>query len=155
MKEIIKKEILERIGFAEKYKELCNRYKDYDNGVNFTKSDVQSVINQYHSSFKYSSREKCFSKDYALGNYTLRFIVSSKYGFIDCMYAIWSNDNQNRFRSSLGTLAGIEDPDFENTVEYKFPIATSTDELRDIMQEIFPFHQEFINYFEKAVDQLP
>lgn len=148
MKEKVKG-ILEQIDFAARYIKLCNQFADYDHAMNFNKEDIEEVLNHNEGGFKYSSKEKLFSKDYLFAGFNLRFVIGFKYGFIDGLYAFWSNDEATKLRGGFGTISTIQDPDFESKVAYKFPIASSREELELILNTITQLHHDFISHLEK------
>jgi hypothetical protein len=52
----------------------------------------------------------------------------------------------------FGELSGMIDKDFERKVSYKFPIATSVDDLEIILSIILKLHNDFITEFERIIN---
>jgi hypothetical protein len=143
MKDLIIKSLSE-IDFVKRYKELCNAYKDFDNGKSFKKKEVQELLQKNNLVLEYSSKEKLFLKNYSFGEFNLRFILSYNYGFIDCMYAFWTLGHDFRLSESLSGMAMLIENNFEDMVNYKFPIATSITDFEQILREINKLHIDFI-----------
>jgi len=151
MKEAIKRTLI-NVNFSERYITICNKFTDFNNRKNFKKKELQEILTRMNSDLKYSSRESIFLKDYKFGNITVRIIVPFKSGLIDCTYAIWTEGFKERVNDSFFGIATIEKPDIESKVQgYKFPIATSVDELEIILKEIIELHNNFIDEYSKLL----
>lgn len=150
MEELIK-EVLSKVNFSERFLEICKSYNDFDNGGSFKKQAITDILRDADFDLIYSSREKLFYKDYKYEHINLRYILPYKYGFIDCMYAFWNEDNTERVRGSFGTLSALVDPDFSSKVNHKFPIATCECELKEIIKYLLVLHNDFINKFEEKL----
>ncbi len=144
MKDIILQAFSE-IDFVYRYKEICNAYTDFDNGKSFKKGEVQELLQKLNIDLEYSSKEKLFLKNYRVGDLNLRFILSYNYGFIDCMYACWTDNFAFRLNEGLGGMAVMIDNNFEDRVKYKFPIASSMADFEQILTTLFTLHMDFIN----------
>lgn len=143
MKDIILKSLTE-IDFTNRYKEICNGYNDFANSKSFKKVEVQELVQKLNLDLEYSSKEKLFLKNYRFGDLNLRFILSYNYGFIDCMYACWTDDFSFRLNESFGGISIMIDNDFEEGVNYKFPIATSLADFEQILIKLVKLHMDFI-----------
>lgn len=136
-------EILNNINFTNRYIVLCNRFSDYNNGLNFTKQEMLAIIDK-SIQLEFSSKEKVFFKDYLIKNFNVRFLLGYKYGFIDCRYWI-SEGDETIMNGSFREIALMEDKEFNEKVSYRFPIATSIDDLKYILNKITSLNDEFIN----------
>lgn len=150
MEELVK-ESLRSVSFSERYIELCNSYNDFENGGSFKKQTISDILRDTDSQLKYSSREKLYFKDYKYKDINLRFVLPYKYGFIDCMYALWDDDNTERIRGSFATLSSLIDPEFSSKVSHKFPIATCECELKDIINSLLVLHNNFVKMYEEKL----
>lgn len=141
-------EALERSNFVGRYILLCNGYKDVDNGMTFKKGDLTHALNDFDNNLHYSSKEKLFYQDSLINGNSLRYVLPYKYGFIDCSYTIWNDSNDPRIRGSFAKFSQMVDAEFENKVEYKFPIATSLTDLEKILKQVIDLHTDFLKAFE-------
>jgi hypothetical protein len=130
--------------FSNRYVELCNKYKDVDNGLGFKKDDLTNILSDEGVELKYSSQEKLFYQDYEQTGNSIRFILPFKYGFIDCSYTIWNTAKNFRLGGSFADFSLMIDDMFETKVAYKFPIACSVEELRIILKYTCQLHNDFI-----------
>ena len=112
---------------------------------------MQALLLKNNFELEYASKEKLFLKNYRFGDLNLRFILSYNYGFIDCMYACWTDNFVFRQNESLSGMAMLIDGNFENSVKYKFPIATSIEDMERILQELHPMHNDFISKIENKI----
>lgn len=142
-------EILIKIQFSEIYINLCNKYCEFDNGGKFTKKEVESEIIKRELQMIFSSKEKLFYKDYVKNNLKIRFILSYKYGFIECFYTIQSLINSEKIEGRFNTIATLQNLNFNNLVKHKFPIATSLDDLKEILGIVFDLNNNLILEIEK------
>ena len=55
--------VLKEIHFAEKYVELCNSFPNFDNGINFRRSVIITMLEEHNLNMTYASREKLFYTD--------------------------------------------------------------------------------------------
>ncbi|HMM02488.1 MULTISPECIES: hypothetical protein [unclassified Dysgonomonas] len=137
-------DILNKIEFSKKYIDICNRYSDFDNGKNFQKKDILEILLMNKIDMEFSSKEKLFYKDYFISNYIIRFLFSFKYGFIECFYTIRYNDDSENISGRFNSIATLQNADFNNMVKHKFPIATSIEDLQNILNELLRIHNDFI-----------
>ncbi|MBP1618615.1 MAG: hypothetical protein H6Q14_2442 [Bacteroidetes bacterium] len=149
--ETITKEILIKIQFSEIYIDLCNKYCEFDNGGKFTKKEVESEIIRNELQMTFSSKEKLFYKDYVKNNLSIRFILSYKYGFIECFYTIKNLINSEKIEGRFNTIATLQNVNFNNLVKHKFPIATSLEDLKEILSTILKLHTDFIEKFKEKM----
>lgn len=146
-------EALTECNFSNRYVELCNKYKDVDNGLTFKKDDLTNILSDAGIDLKYSSQEKLFYQDYEQSGNSIRFVLPFKYGFIDCSYTIWSTAKNFRLGGSFADFSLMVDGMFENKVAYKFPIACSVEELRLILKEICLLHNDFIVQLKNRITE--
>jgi len=144
------KEILTRINFAEKYQEVCNKFSNLENGLTFKRLDVKKVLALCNINLCYAVNEKCFYMDYSFKDSNLRFTMSFKHGYVECFYAIWNKNDSDRVVGRFNTFATLQNPQFNDITKHKFPIATSKEELQDIIGEIWDLHNNFLTAFEYA-----
>jgi len=142
-------QVVQRVNFSKRYIDLCNRFADFDNGAKFTKEEVKEIIAKLNGDLKFSSREKLFLKDYLFDEVNMRIILSYNYGFIDCTYAFWTDGYKERLNDSFFGISLLQDEEVESKVNYKFPIATSTIDLEEIVGEILRINKDVVHYFEK------
>lgn len=142
-------QVVQRVNFSKRYIDLCNRFADFDNGAKFTKQEVREVITRFDGDLNFSSREKLFLKDYLFGEIYMRIILSYNYGFIDCTYSFWTEGYKERLNDSFFGISSLQDKDVESKVKYKFPIATSTMDLEEIVGEILNINNDVVHCFEK------
>ena len=150
MKELVKY-ILDKVSFAEKYAEICNSYKEYDNGMNFTKKQVESVLSSFNAGLVYASKDKSFYKDYVFGSYNARITMTYKYGFIECFYSLWNTENDDYVLGRFNSIASMQGEDFKSKVAHSFPVATSLEDIESILRSIVKLNSEFMEQFEKSV----
>lgn len=144
-------EALEQSNFSSRYINLCNDYTNVDNGATFKKNDLLRILNGLDIDLTYSSNEKLFYKDYEINDSSIRFILPFKYGFIDCSYTIWNILKEFRIGGSFANFSLMIDKAFESKVTYKFPIATSMEDLEFIVKNIIQLHGDFIGYLIKKL----
>lgn len=149
MKEFVTK-ILFQVNFAEKYKEICNSYANYDKGMSFSRKQVEDTL-FLGAELIYASKEKSFYKDYNIDPYTLRITITFKYGFIECFYTLWNSESEERIRGRFNSIASMQDQTFNTQVTHNFPVATSLDELEKIMKEVLKLNDEFVDQLKAAV----
>lgn len=135
---------LSDIGFAKRYILLCNKFSDFNNGKNFTKKDIIGIFNKDAFNMEFNSKESLFFKNYVVANLMIRFLFGYKYGFIDCRYWILEY-NETLLNGSFREIALMEDKEFNEKVAYRFPIATSLSDLKDILDSIFNLNDDFIS----------
>ena len=138
-----------KVDFSNRYMNLCNKFDDFDNGVKFHNNDVANSIAQVNGELRYSSKENLFIKDYSINEINARFILSFKYGFIDCTYAFWTEGFKERLNESLYGIALMLDRDVESKITYKFPIATNMKDLDEIVKEVLEINSEVMEYLSK------
>ena len=148
MKELIIK-ALELTKFSNQYTKLCNEFNKVDDGATFKKDDLLKILNNLDCSFRYSAREKLFYQNYSINGNSIRFVLPFKYGFIDCSYTIWNELKKFRIGGSFADFSVMVDENFESNIEYKFPIATSHEDLAEILNAIIQTHNDFIKEFEQ------
>jgi hypothetical protein len=147
MKEYIKK-TLKTISFSEKYIQICNDFPCYDLGMTLKKNDVDVLLKSNMIDLAYASKDKTYYKDYIIKDINIRFSFTFKYGFIECFYAIWNLDNSERIVGRFNSIATIIDEDFRNKVKYNFPIATTSNDLAQILKQTNYLHEDFLNQLE-------
>lgn len=150
MKELIT-HILINISFAERYAKICNSYKDYDNGMNFTKKQVENILLAHGADFTYVSKEKSFYKDYIFGTYNARVTMTYKYGFVEFFYSFWATESDEYFMGRFNTIASTQDGYFSDKVDYNFPIATSLVGLENILKGLIQLNSEFVEQLGKSL----
>ena len=143
MEEIINK-VLKEIHFAQRFTELCNSFPNFDNGINFRKSVIIPILQEHNMNMTYASREKLFYTDIDHKNISIRFSFSTKHGFVEAFYVFRSTDG-SRVLGRFNSIAKIENEDFDNNVKHPFPIATSVEDLKSILDTVFKLHQDFIS----------
>jgi len=151
MKELFKK-TLEQIRFSQKYIDVCNKFHDFDKGKNFNKNEVLEILNVFSWKLSYASKDKSFYQDYDYKYFKGRFTFTYKYGFIECFYVFWNKRTEERIRGRFNSIALIEDNDFESKVTYKFPIATSLNDLEGILKSLYKLHTNFIKTLEQKIN---
>ncbi len=140
---------LKSSNFTDRYIELCNNFTKYDNSYNLKLKEIRTILEDLKIDFKISGTENCFFRDYTFDNYTYRFLISYKYGFIDTMFTYWNDDGTINVRGGLKKFCEMVDPSFGQKVKYKFPIATSIQEGRAIIDAIVKLHNDYINCYTK------
>lgn len=150
MEELIR-EVLILVNFSERYIQICKSFNDFENGISLNKQAISEILSDADFDLKFSAREKLFYKDYNYKHLNLRFLLPYKYGFIDCMYAFWNEDNTERVRGSFGTMSNLVDQEFSSKVDYKFPIATCEYELKEIINRLVTLHSDFILKFKEKL----
>lgn len=138
------KKVIEKIDFANRYATICNSFPNFNNGKAFTKQELLNVFDENNIIMTFRPKEKIFFKEYNDNDYIIRFVVSYKYGFIDCLYLIQKNNNIIINESFRG-ISLIIDEDFNDKISYRFPIATSLYDLKIILDLILSLNNDFIN----------
>jgi hypothetical protein len=151
MKDIVIK-VLKNINFAQIYQHLCNHYNNFHNGINFKKNEINNILKNNNINLDFSSNEKTFYKEYYLSEITVNFAMTYKHGFIECFYTIWNKDNSIRILGRFNSIATLQNSDFNNMVNHKFPIATSLEDLNNILEIIFKLHDDFIKNLKVELD---
>jgi len=145
-------EILRKIELPIKYENLCRNYSNFEKRANLKAKEVEPCIRSHDQNFKYVAKDSVFLKEVSYEGYTVRFFISFKGGIIDFSYLIWKEgENQNYHKGRLATLAELIDPQFDQKVKYKTPIATSLDDFSQILSEIFRLFEAFIRHFTVVV----
>jgi hypothetical protein len=140
--------ILKEINFSSSYITLCNKFSDFNNGKNFSKQEILNALTDNKIQMKFSSKEKLFFKDYFINDITIRFLFEYKFGCIDCRY--WFSKNEETiFNGSFREISLLEDKEFNEKVSYRFPIATSIDDLEDILKKLIELNNDFIMEFKE------
>ena len=145
MEKVIYK-VLKEIHFAEKYAEICNSFSNFNNGINFRKSVIIPMLEEHNLNMTYASREKLFYTDIDHENISIRFSFSTKHGFVEAFY-VFRSSNGSRVLGRFNSIAKIEKEDFDNNVKHPFPIATSVEDLKSILDTVFKLHQDYISNF--------
>jgi hypothetical protein len=141
-------EILRKIELPIKYENLCRNYSNFEKRANLKAKEIEPYIRSHDQNFKYVAKDSVFLKEVSYEGYTVRFFISFKGGIIDFSYLIWKEgENQNYHKGRLATLAELIDPQFDQKVKYKTPIATSLDDFSQILSEIFRLFEAFIRHF--------
>ena len=71
-----------------------------------------------------------------------------KYGIVEAFYYLASKNNSDRFLiERFNSLSKRIKKDFDNDVKHPFPIATSVEDLKSILDTVFKLHQDFISNF--------
>ena len=142
--------ILEKIELNEKYITLCNSYLNFDKRLNLTRKEIEPIIKSYDSDFKYIAKDQTFLKEVSFDEFTVRFFIGYKGGIIDFSYLIWKeSENHNFYQGRLASLSELIDSNFEKKVKYQTPIATSLEDFKEILLEIFSLFDSFKEYFAK------
>ncbi|QAR30538.1 hypothetical protein EQP59_03795 [Ornithobacterium rhinotracheale] len=145
--------ILEEINFTSRYIALCNKFSDFNNGINFSKQEILNCLINNNIQMKFIPKEKLFFKDYFINDITIRFLFEYKYGCIDCRYWIFKNED-TVFNGSFREVSLVEDKGFNEKVSYRFPIATSLHDLQEILKKIIELNSDFIIEFKREVLKL-
>lgn len=151
LKETVKS-ALDKIQFAERYIELCNGFKDYDDGKSFKKNEVQEVLKRNGFTGNYASSDKSFFTDYVKSGTAVRHTLTYKRGFIECFYSFQNEETKERVIGRFNSIAKMEDENFDDQVLHKFPIATSLEDLEKILAELLQLHNDFMEQFEKVAN---
>ena len=112
--------------------------------MTFKKDDLLHILNALKTNLKYSSKEKVFYANVMIYGNSLRYILPYKYGFIDCSYTFWNESNNFRIGGSFAEFSLMIDEEFENKVDFKFPIATSLPDLEKILKQVLNLHTDFV-----------
>ncbi len=151
MRELIL-EILQKIDFEKRYRKLCNEYSDFNKRANLKVKDVEKVVNSFDVQYKYISRDKTFLREFNYGEFFVRLFIGFRGGVVDFSYLIWESDNINKYyKGRLASLAEIINPEFNQFVQFKTPIATSLEDFEIIVNEIFDICQDFENHFNGPI----
>ena len=148
MKKVVR-EILVQISFADRYAEICNLHKEYSSCMNVTKNQMQEILLACNFDSEYDLKGKSFHMDYSFDTYQVRLAITYKYGFIECFYTLWGNED--RISGRFNSIASMQDEDFRAKVTHNFPVATSVTDLESILKNILNLHNEFIEQFSKKV----
>lgn len=141
-------EILRKIELPIKYENLCRNYSDFEKRANLKAKEVEPYILSHDQNFKYVPKDKVFLKETSYKEYTVRFFIGFQGGIVDFSYLIWKEgENKNFYDGRLATLTELIDPQFDQKVKYKTPIATSLDDFNQILSEIFRLFEAFTQYF--------
>ncbi|QPH39444.1 hypothetical protein [Pedobacter endophyticus] len=151
IKNIIKDSLLE-ISFEERYIQLCNRFKDYDNCKNVKNSDLNKVLNEIGFSMESVPKESIFFKEYDYKYFRLRFILPYKHGIIDCSELYWNENNSIRIYGGFRSYIREINPDIKNQIQYLSPISTSERDLKVIVQILIELHVDFLNLFSQKIE---
>ena len=144
-------EILRKIELPLKYENLCRSYSNFEKRANLNGKDLGPYIRSHDQNFKYVAKDKVFLKEVSYEEYTVRFFISFKGGIVDFSYLVWKEgENENYYKGRLATLTELIDPQFDQKVKYKTPIATSLDDFSEILSEIFLLFEAFMKYFIEA-----
>lgn len=141
--------VLNKIDFANRYISLCNNFPDFNNGKNFTKNEVLDVIVDNAVDMKFISKEKLFIRDHFINDFTTRLIIGYKNGFIDCMYWIFENE-ETILNESFRGVSLLQEKEFNEKVLFRFPIATSIEDLQQILKELLLLNNDFISELNKV-----
>jgi len=144
-------EILRKIELSKRYENLCQSYSDFEKRADLKSKDLEPYIQSHDLDFKYVAKDKVFLKEISYEEYVVRFFISFKGGIVDFSYLIWKEgENQNYYKGRLATLTELVDPQFDQKVKYKTPIATSLDDFNEILSEIFLLFEAFKQHFMEA-----
>lgn len=144
-------EILREIELVVAYEHLCRTYDNFEKRMNLKGKEIEVYIKSYDQGFKYVAKDSVFVREMEFNGYFVRFFLSFKGGIVDFSYLVWEKENnQNCLKGRLASLVEIIDPQFDQKVKYKTPIATSLDDFNDILSEIFKLFNSFIEKFKRA-----
>lgn len=138
---------LKNVHFSDRYIKICNEYSQYENGKDFKKNDFNDIGDDRIAKFTYMAKDKSFYQDYLFGKFNARFTFSFKYGFIECFYSFWQDNGAERIDGRFNSIAKLIDNDFESKVKHKFPIATSSEDLKAILTVLLDLNTEVMNTF--------
>lgn len=141
-------ETLKKINLDIEYKALCFEYNDFERAINLGKKEVEPIIKSYDPDFSYISKDRTFLKEMFFEGYTVRFFIGFKRGVIGFGYLIWKEgENHNFYKGNLHTLSKQINSEFEKKGGYNFPMATSLNDLKEILFKIFVLFEKFKKHF--------
>jgi hypothetical protein len=144
-------EILRKIELHIKYENLCRSFSNFEKRSNLKAKEIEPYIRSHDQNFKYVARDKVFLKEVLYEKYTVRFFIGFQGGIVDFSYLVWKDgENENYYQGRLATLTELIDPQFDQKVKYKTPIATSLDDFSKILSEIFLLFEAFNGHFIEA-----
>ena len=128
------REVLEKIDFVNRYRELYSNYSDYDNTFeDYEVAEIERIIKSFGYSYvRYYRNEDFFKVDEAIQKdlYDISFNISLKYGF--CEF-IWDGMPWRMFLQLIGVdFSNIKKPAFHSYVE-----------IRDILGVAFQMYEEY------------
>ncbi|MEX1003203.1 MAG: hypothetical protein WDZ35_13880 [Crocinitomicaceae bacterium] len=141
-------EFLKDVDFSKKYAFICNQYSNFNEGGHFNKKDLSEIFNVLNFDLKYASHDKSFFKDYEFDSFRFRFVLTYKYGFIECFYTFF-NGSDLPFGGRLNDISEWENKNFRSEAEHNFPIATSKEDLYGILSSLFELHSALLDKIEK------
>lgn len=145
-------EILKKIELDKEYVKLCQANCYFDDRYNLNRKEIEPIIKSFDPDFKYIAKDKTFLKEINFKEFTVRFFIGFKSGVIGFGYLIWKEgENHNYYKGNLHTLSKQIDPEFDERVEYNFPIATSLEDFKKILSKFFELFESFKQHFEEAV----
>lgn len=144
---------LRNIDFGNRYRCLCNSHCDFVNRINLKRKDFEGIINLHNLDFEYISKDATFLKEFSYEQYVVRLFIGFKGGIVDFSYLIWEQENSsNYYKGRLASLAEMIDPEFEQSGQYKTPIASSVKEFKVICNEFMRLLEDFEICFFKVVN---
>ena len=152
IKKIIKLS-LEEISFEEQYTLLCKKYNDFENSQNVKSSDVKNILVEMGFLMKSSAKESLFYRDYQFKDFCLRFILSYKYGIIDCSDLYWNEDNSIRIYGGFSSYIEELNSEVKNILKYLSPISTNDKDLKNIILKMISIHISFLYLFSSKIEK--
>lgn len=145
-------DILMKIKLTEEYRVLCNRYNDINGSGNFKIQEQKSIIYRHDEGFKHFSRDRVFSKESTLGEYTIRIFLPAKSPIVDFSYLIWDDSIHAApyLKGDITSLVETLEPEFSNSVKHKRPIAASLIEYDAILTVYFSLLNAFLRHVDEA-----
>lgn len=135
-------EIFKKNNLSERYINLCNRFSNYDASKAPKKSEVLEILKEKSIDLKFLRQESSFYEDLKINKYKCRFMLGYEYGMISSFYMLWSNEN-TIFREELGEIVEELGEDFFNKVKFRYPISTSLEDLKEILDGLLAIYLEF------------
>lgn len=132
--------LFEKINFADRYIDLCRRFNDFDNHLSqFDLSLVENLYKEAGLFPKFFKREKFFSVEESIGNFTLQFKTVPTGGFVQFLFSI--KEKEEKLKIGMGMWEVIT-RSLKGEVVRK-PIFTTEDELKAILNTAVELYKEF------------
>jgi hypothetical protein len=144
------KPILEKINFAERYRNICDQHSDFENRIRGNqKKNYDDILTETGYHFEYFKKEHFYRIVTTVDKYEFGLQLILKDGLVESMIDIKKGDTYLSPGGRLDFLPEDMGIRFERK-RFNLPMYTSESELEEILKEIFSLYEDIKREVLKA-----
>tara|TARA_R110001606_G_scaffold326363_2_gene473116 strand:- start:197 stop:646 length:450 start_codon:yes stop_codon:yes gene_type:complete len=146
---MILKNVFENINFAIRYRDICDKYNDFDGRMLGNQKKIYlKVLNRFDYEFKYFTNGSFFEIKSEIDIYEFQFNIVLKDGQIETLFFMKKNNIDIEPSGRVDFLTEKLKLPFERKL-FNLPLFSSEDELFSILEELFLIFEDLKKEFLK------